>query len=104
MIGTGRVVDTNMKQINASDILIMISAEDRAEAKLAEIIKGNSDLTGYESTKYLNTYAKYRRKGEKTWTGTLKDYQDGDVTLVIDGDDVTFEKSQIAVVKQHLDF
>ncbi len=43
-------------------------------------------------------------EGEKTWTGTLKDYQDGDVTLVIDGDDVTFEKSQIAVVKQHLDF
>ncbi len=68
MIGTGRVVDTNMKQINASDILIMISAEDRAEAKIAEIVKGNDDVTGYESTKYLNTYAKYRRKGEKTWT------------------------------------
>ena len=68
MIGTGRVVDTNMKEINASDILVMISADDRAEAKMAEIIKGNEDLTGYESTKYLNTYAKYRRKGEKSWT------------------------------------
>ena len=68
MIGTGRVVDTNMKKINASDLLVMISADDRAEAKLAEIIKGNEDLKGYESTKYLNAYAKYRRKGEKIWT------------------------------------
>ncbi len=68
MVGTGRVVDTNMKKINASDLLVMISADDRAEAKLAEIIKGNEDLKGYESTKYLNAYAKYRRKGEKIWT------------------------------------
>ena len=68
MVGTGRVVDTNMKQINASDILILLTAEDRAETKLAEIIKGNSDLTGYDATKYISTYAKYRHKGEKTWT------------------------------------
>ena len=42
--------------------------------------------------------------GEKTWTGTLKDYRNGDVTIEIDGEEVTFTKSQTAVVKQHLDF
>ena len=68
MVGTGRVVDTNMKNIIATDLLVMISDDERAEAKLAEIIKGNDDLTGYESTKYLNANAKYRRKGEKNWT------------------------------------
>ena len=37
MVGTGRVVDTNMKKINATDLLVMISDDERAEAKLAEI-------------------------------------------------------------------
>ena len=68
LVGTGKVVDTNMKQINAADILVLISADERAEGKLAEIIKGNNDFTGFESTKYLDTYAKYRHKGEKVWT------------------------------------
>ncbi len=68
LVGTGRVVDTNMKSIRAADILVLISADERAETKLAEIIKGNPDMTGYEATKYLNTNAKYRHKGEKNWT------------------------------------
>ena len=68
LVGTGRVVDTNMKRINAADILVMISDDERAEAKLTEIIKGCDDLTGFESTKYLNANSKYRRKGEKNWT------------------------------------
>ncbi|MBO4904732.1 MAG: ABC transporter permease [Lachnospiraceae bacterium] len=68
MIGTGRVVDTNMKAIDAADVLVLMSKDDRAEAKMAEIIKGNPELSGYEATKYLNTNAKYRHKGEKTWT------------------------------------
>lgn len=68
LTGTGRVVDTVMDMINASDILILISDSETAENKLAEIIKGNPDCRGYESDKYLSTYAKYRRKGEKTWT------------------------------------
>ncbi len=58
LIGTGKVVDTNMKTIKAADVLILMSKDDRAEAKMAEIIKGNDELTGYESTKYLNTNAK----------------------------------------------
>ena len=68
LVGTGKVVDTNMKRINAADILILMSKDDRADAKLTEIIKGNPDCTGYESTKYLNCNGKYRRKGEKIWT------------------------------------
>ena len=50
LIGTGKVVDTNMKTIKAADVLILMSKDDRAEAKMAEIIKGNDELTGYEST------------------------------------------------------
>ena len=68
LVGTGAVVDTNMKKINAADLLVLISDDERADAKLAEIIKGNDDLFGYESTKYLSANAKYRRKGEKNWT------------------------------------
>ena len=68
LIGTGKVVDTNMKMINSADILVLMSDDERAEARIAEIIKGNSDCSGYEATKYLNCSAKYRRKGEKIWT------------------------------------
>ncbi|MBR1910262.1 MAG: hypothetical protein IJ821_06720, partial [Lachnospiraceae bacterium] len=57
-----------MKQINAADILVLVSADERAEGKLAEIIKGNNDFTGFESTKYVDTYAKYRHRGERVWT------------------------------------
>ncbi len=42
--------------------------------------------------------------GEKTVTGTLEDYQDGDLTIRRESGSMTFSKSQIAVVKQHLDF
>ncbi len=68
LTGTGKVVDTNMKNINAADILVLISDDELACAKLSEIIKGNADLTGYEDTKYISANAKYRHKGEKTWT------------------------------------
>ena len=44
LVGTGKVIDTNMKEINAADILILMSADERAEAKIAEIIKGNDRL------------------------------------------------------------
>ena len=42
--------------------------------------------------------------GEKTVTGTLTDYRDGDLTVITDSKEMTIEKSRIAVVKQHLDF
>ena len=68
LIGTGKVVDTNMRKIKAADFFILMSDDDMAEAKMSEIIKGNPDVTGYEATKYLNTYSKYRKKGSKSWT------------------------------------
>ncbi len=68
LVGTGRVVDTNMKKINSADILIMMTDNELANAKLTEIVKGNKDVKGCESTKYLSTNAKYRKKGAKSWT------------------------------------
>lgn len=68
LIETGDVVDTAMKNINAADILFLMSDDDTAEAKISEIIKGNPDVTGYEATKYLDANGKYRRKGDKKWT------------------------------------
>ncbi len=68
LVGTGRVVDTNMENINAADILILMTDDEAAQNKLAEIIKGDPYCNGYETTGYIDTYAKYRHKGEKTWT------------------------------------
>ncbi len=42
--------------------------------------------------------------GEKTFTGTLNDYKDGVLTIDADGEEKSFAKEQIAVVKQHLEF
>ncbi len=68
LAGTGRVVDANMKRINAADILIMMTEDEAAESKMAEIIKGSPYCKGYESTRFLSTNAKYRHRGEKNWT------------------------------------
>lgn len=42
--------------------------------------------------------------GQKSCTGTLVDYQDGDVVLALDGEQVTLPKKDVAVVRLHLDF
>lgn len=68
LTGTGSVVDSVMNRIDAADILVLISDDDLAVGKLEEMIKGNDDFTGYDATKYLSAGAKYRRKGEKSWT------------------------------------
>ena len=68
LIGTGKVIDTVMHDIKAADLLILLSDDEMAEARISEIIRGNGDLTGYEATKYLNVNGKYRHKGEKNWT------------------------------------
>lgn len=68
LTGTGRVIDTVMKKNNAADIIIMMSRDEAAEAKMKEIITGNADMGELESTSYLSAGAKYRRKGEKRWT------------------------------------
>ena len=68
LVGTGRVVDTCKEKINGADILIMMTDDEAAGNKMAEIIKGDPFCKGYESTRFLDTYAKYRHKGEKEWT------------------------------------
>lgn len=42
--------------------------------------------------------------GSKEFSGILKDYRDGDVTILIDGKERTFLKADIALVKLAFDF
>ena len=45
------------------------------------------------------------RAGSKLFTGSLSDYQNGDVTVTLpDGERMTFEKKEVAQVKLHLTF
>lgn len=45
------------------------------------------------------------RAGSKLFTGSLSDYQNGDVTVTRpDGERMTFEKKEVAQVKLHLTF
>ncbi len=69
LIGTFRVMDTNQKQINGADIIILLKCDDPVlNFKLREIIQGNKKLTQYESTKYLSVQGKYRKKGTHNWS------------------------------------
>lgn len=40
--------------------------------------------------------------GQKVFIGTLAGYADGDVTVAVGKNDITFEKSKIALVKLHV--
>lgn len=40
--------------------------------------------------------------GQKIFVGTLAACADGDVTVTVDGNDLTFERSKIALVKLHV--
>ncbi len=42
--------------------------------------------------------------GQKSCTGVLAGYEDGDVTLSLGGEEVTFPKSEIAAVRLHVNF
>ena len=68
LTGTGKVIDTAKDKINGADIIILFSGDRISEDKLREIIRGNVWLDDYESNRFLNASAKYRRKDEKTWT------------------------------------
>ncbi len=64
---TGKVIDTNMKKINAADILIMADYNEEVIQKTENIIKGNVYLKNYEIENYLACNSKYRAKGSKNW-------------------------------------
>ena len=42
--------------------------------------------------------------GQKSVTGVLTGYQDGDVTLSLNGEPVTFAKKDVAAVRLHIEF
>lgn len=47
----------------------------------------------------------YRPKdGKKEFTGVLKGFENGDVTVTLGDSDVTFGKQEIALVRLHIDF
>ena len=68
LTGTGKVIDTAKDRINGADILILFSGDQISEDKIEEIIRGHVYLDDFESTRFLNASAKYRHKGEKSWT------------------------------------
>ena len=62
-----------------------------------------SDFEAYMgSAVTLKTFAV--RDGKKEFEGVLSGYNDGDVTLDIDGNDVTFAKKEIAMVRLRVEF
>ena len=44
------------------------------------------------------------RDGRKEFTGALKRYDDGDVTLDVNGAEEQFTKKEIALVRLHIEF
>lgn len=43
-------------------------------------------------------------EGRKEYTGVLKEYKDGDVTVECGGSDITFAKKEVALVRLHVTF
>ena len=44
------------------------------------------------------------RDGRKEFSGTLTGYADGNVTVTVDGRELTFEKSEVALVRLRVEF
>jgi ribosome maturation factor RimP len=42
--------------------------------------------------------------GQKTRTGLLAGYEDGDVTLSVNGEEITIPKNEVAAVRLHIEF
>ena len=66
-------------------------------------LKRPSDFEEYANHKVtLKTFAPI--DGSKEFTGELCGYNDGDVTLCINGENRTFAKKEIAIVKLYVEF
>ena len=44
------------------------------------------------------------REGRKEFAGVLKGYRDGDITVALDGDTLTFGKSEVALCRLRIEF
>ncbi len=67
IIGTFRVIDTNVEAINGADVRIFAPQDKVQNFMLEELITGDKDYSDYEINDFLSTQAKYRKKGRTKW-------------------------------------
>ena len=53
--------------------------------------------------KIVDVKLKSAVNGKKKFTGELRQYEDGMITVLVDGEPVSFEQNQAASVKLHID-
>ncbi len=72
-------------------------------AGLERVLKRPSDFERFLGEPVLVKL--YRPKdGRKEFPGVLKGYKDGDVTISAGGQEITFEKAEVALVRLRVDF
>ena len=72
-------------------------------AGLERVLKRPSDFERYLGEPVLVKL--YRPKdGRKEFPGVLKGYKDGDVTISAGGQEITFEKAEVALVRLRVEF
>ncbi len=72
-------------------------------AGLERVLKRPSDFERFLGEPVLVKL--YRPKdGRKEFPGVLKDYKDGDVTISAGGQEITFEKAEVALVRLRVEF
>ena len=72
-------------------------------AGLERVLKRPSDFERYLGEPILVKL--YRPKnGSKEFAGVLQDYHDGDVTVTVGNNTLTFEKSEVALVRLRVEF
>lgn len=72
-------------------------------AGLERVLKRPSDFAQFMGTPVLVRL--YRpRDGRKEFAGTLSGYDDGRVTVTVNGTPITFEKSEVALVRLRVEF
>ena len=72
-------------------------------AGLERPLKRPSDFERYMGAAVLVKLYK-PRDGRKEFSGTLTGYADGNVTVTVDGRELTFEKSEVALVRLRVEF
>ena len=72
-------------------------------AGLERVLKRPSDFERFLGEPVLVKL--YRPKdGRKEFPGVLKGYKDGDVTISVGGQEITFEKAEVALVRLRVEF
>jgi len=80
LLETGKIIDTLHEKTNSAELLIlMFGTGEASEKKIEDIILGNDEISGYETTDYVRINGKYRHKGEKQWTNYTLDFYKNDL-------------------------